>query len=111
GGRWVTPALLDCHTHIVFGGNRAREFELRLNGASYEEIARQGGGIASTVMATRSASADELMAAALVRVDQLIAEGVSVIEIKSGYGLTIDDELRMLRVARRIGELRPVKIM
>ncbi|MEM9495400.1 MAG: imidazolonepropionase [Pseudomonadota bacterium] len=109
-GRLVTPALIDCHTHIVYGGNRAREFEMRLNGASYEEIARQGGGIVSTVAETRSASDEELLAAALKRVDALMREGVRVIEIKSGYGLTIDHEIRMLRVARRIAELRPITV-
>ncbi|MBD8877202.1 imidazolonepropionase [Roseibium polysiphoniae] len=110
GGALVTPALIDCHTHIVFGGNRAREFEMRLNGASYEEIARAGGGIISTVTATRSASHDELLAGALRRVDALLAEGVATLEIKSGYGLDIETELRMLRVARKIGHLRPVRI-
>src|SRR6056297_3335197 len=107
GGRLVTPALIDCHTHIVHGGNRAREFEMRLEGASYEEIARAGGGIVSTVEATRAADEDSLLADALPRVDALIAEGVGTIEIKSGYGLDLETELRMLRVARRIGEMRP----
>ncbi|WP_193187809.1 imidazolonepropionase [Nisaea sediminum] len=110
GGRLVTPALIDCHTHIVFGGNRAREFELRLKGASYEEVARAGGGILSTVTATRAASEDDLLASALPRVDALLAEGVSAIEIKSGYGLDIETELRMLRTARRIGKERPLRI-
>ena len=110
-GRLVTPALIDCHTHLVFGGNRAREFEMRLNGISYEEIARAGGGIVSTVEATRKASFDELFEGALKRLDALIAEGVAVIEIKSGYGLTIEHELKMLRVARKLGEARPVKIV
>lgn len=109
-GRLVTPALIDCHTHIVHGGNRAREFEMRLNGASYEEVARAGGGIVSTVDATRSASEAELLASALTRVDALIAQGVSVIEIKSGYGLDIETELKMLRVAREIGRQRPIRI-
>ena len=103
GGRLVTPALIDCHTHLVFGGNRAQEFEMRLNGASYEEVARAGGGIVSTVTATRNASEDDLLADALPRVDALIAEGVATIEVKSGYGLDQDVEIRMLRAARRIG--------
>ena len=111
GGRLVTPALIDCHTHIVFAGNRAREFELRLQGASYEQIARTGGGIVATVLATRSASAEALLAACLPRVDALLAEGVATLEIKSGYGLTIEDERKMLRVARRIPEVRPVRIL
>ena len=99
GGRVVTPGLIDCHTHIVHGGNRAVEFEMRLNGASYEEVARAGGGIVSTVKATRAATDEELLTTALARVDVLIAEGVTCIEIKSGYGLDIETELRMLRVA------------
>lgn len=111
GGRLVTPALIDCHTHIVFGGNRAREFEMRLEGASYEEIARAGGGIVSTMSATRAASEDELVGSALPRIDALIAEGVSTIEIKSGYGLSVEHELKMLRAARRLGEMRPVRIV
>jgi imidazolonepropionase len=110
GGRLVTPGLIDCHTHIVHGGNRAREFELRLEGASYEEIARAGGGIVSTVRATRAASDDALLAGALAHADALIAEGATVIEVKSGYGLDRDTELRMLRTARRIAEVRPVRI-
>lgn len=110
GGRLVTPALIDCHTHLVHGGNRAREFEMRLEGASYEEIARAGGGIVSTVSATRAASEDELLGDALRRVDALIAEGVGTVEIKSGYGLDADTELRMLGVARRIARDRPVRV-
>lgn len=110
-GRLVTPAPIDCHTHIVFGGDRAREFEMRLQGASYEEVARAGGGIVSTVKATRSANEEDLLAGALTRVDALMAEGVSLIEIKSGYGLDVDTELKMLRVARKIQELRPVRIV
>jgi len=109
-GRLVTPALIDCHSHIVFGGDRAAEFEMRLNGASYEEVARAGGGILSTVKATRAASEADLLASALARADQIIAGGAATIEVKSGYGLTIADELKMLRVARRIGKLRPVHI-
>ncbi|ABG33150.1 imidazolonepropionase [Roseobacter denitrificans] len=110
GGRLVTPALIDCHTHVVFGGNRATEFELRLNGASYEEVARAGGGIVSTVTATRGASEAALLADALTRVDALIAEGVTLIEVKSGYGLDRDTELKMLRVARQIASARPVDV-
>ena len=109
-GRWITPALIDCHTHLVFGGDRAGEFEQRLRGASYEDIARAGGGIMSTVRATREASADELYAAALPRVQALAAEGVGTIEIKSGYGLSIESELKMLSVARQLGEATPVTI-
>lgn len=110
GGRLVTPALVDCHTHVVFGGNRAREFEMRLEGVSYEEIARAGGGIVSTVRATRAADEAALVAAALPRVDALIGEGVATLEVKSGYGLDRETELRMLRVAREIGRVRPVRI-
>lgn len=109
-GRLVTPGLIDCHTHIIFAGNRANEFEMRLAGASYEEIAIAGGGIAATIQATRSASDKELLQDALARVDKLIAEGVCCIEIKSGYGLTIEDELRMLRVARQIETERSVRV-
>jgi len=109
-GRLVTPALIDCHTHLVFGGDRAREFEMRLEGASYEEIALAGGGIVSTVAATRKLSEDELVAAALPRLDAMIAEGVGTVEIKSGYGLTIEDELKMLRAARRIGRDRGIRV-
>lgn len=110
GGKLVTPALIDCHTHVIHGGNRAREFEMRLHGASYEEVARAGGGIVSTVSATRHATEDALVQAALPFVDAMIAEGVAVIEIKSGYGLDGDTELRMLRAARRIGIERPVLV-
>ncbi|CUH50387.1 Imidazolonepropionase [Ruegeria atlantica] len=110
GDRLITPAPIDAHTHVVFGGNRAVEFEMRLNGASYEEIARAGGGILSTVTATRSASEEALLEDALTRVDALMAEGVSCIEVKSGYGLDTDTELKMLRVVRRIGQVRPVRV-
>jgi imidazolonepropionase len=103
GGAVVTPGLIDCHTHLVFGGNRAHEFDLRLNGASYEDIARAGGGIVSTVKATREASEDELFVQALPRAHALLADGVTALEIKSGYGLDKETERRMLRVARRIG--------
>ncbi|MFN4091872.1 MAG: imidazolonepropionase [Brevundimonas sp.] len=102
-GRWVTPGLIDCHTHLVFGGDRSGEFEQRLNGATYEEIARAGGGIVSSVAATRAASEDDLYASALSRLEGLKATGVTTVEIKSGYGLDRDSELKMLRVARRIG--------
>ncbi len=111
GARTITPALIDCHTHIVHGGNRAREFEMRLNGASYEEIARAGGGIISTVTETRAASQAVLVAAALPRLDALIAQGVSVVEIKSGYGLDIETEMKMLRAARALGASRPVRVL
>ena len=109
-GRLVTPALIDCHTHLVYGGSRATEFELRLNGASYEEIARNGGGILSTVTATRNASEDELLAQSLPRLDALLSEGVATIEIKSGYGLDIETEIKMLRVARQLGKERSVRV-
>lgn len=109
-GRWITPGLIDCHTHLVHGGDRAREFELRLAGASYEEIARAGGGIVSTVAATRGLSEDALATASLSRLDALIAEGATTVEIKSGYGLTLEAERKQLRVARRLGEARSVTI-
>lgn len=109
-GRLVTPGLIDCHTHIVHAGDRALEFEMRLNGASYEEVARAGGGIVSTVKATRFATEDKLLTDALKRVDVLIAEGVTCIEIKSGYGLDINTELRMLRVARAIMANRAIRV-
>jgi len=104
GGRWLTPALIDCHTHLVFGGNRASEFEQRLKGISYEEIARAGGGIMSTVNATRAADSDELLGSARKRIQALQAEGVATIEVKSGYGLDVENELRLLKVIRELGE-------
>jgi len=110
GGRWITPALIDCHTHIVHGGDRAREFELRLEGASYEEIARAGGGIRSTVAATRAASEEALFQGALPRLRALMAEGVTTVEIKSGYGLDVANEVKMLRVARRLGRELPLTV-
>jgi imidazolonepropionase len=109
-GAWITPALIDCHTHVVFGGDRAGEFERRLEGASYEEIAREGGGIVSTVRATRAASEDALVDAAAKRLSQWLREGATVVEIKSGYGLELDTELRMLRAARRLGERLPLTV-
>jgi imidazolonepropionase len=109
-GRWITPALIDCHTHLVYGGDRAHEFELRLAGATYEEIARQGGGILSTVRATRAASEDELVRSALKRLDALIAEGVGTVEVKSGYGLDLEAERKSLRAARQLAEQRNVTI-
>jgi imidazolonepropionase len=110
GGRWVTPGLVDCHTHLVFGGDRSGEFEQRLGGATYEEIARAGGGIVSSVAATRAASEDALYASALARLAGLKATGVTTVEIKSGYGLDQDSELKMLRVARRIGREAGVRV-
>jgi imidazolonepropionase len=109
-GRWVTPALIDCHTHLVFAGDRSGEFEQRQRGASYEDIARAGGGIMATVAATRAASADDLYTAALPRVLALLGEGVATIEIKSGYGLNIESELKMLSVARRLGDATPASV-
>ena len=109
-GRLVTSGLVDCHTHIVHAGNRSAEFEARLNGASYEEISRSGGGIVSTVEATRAASEEDLLRSALLRVDALIAEGVTTLEIKSGYGLDIETEMKMLRVARKVARARPVRV-
>ncbi len=110
-GRWITPGLIDCHTHIVHAGNRAHEFELRLCGASYEEIARAGGGIMSSVKALRAATEDQLLAESLPRLDAMLAEGVTTIEVKSGYGLTVADEIKSLRVARRLSSERPVEVV
>jgi imidazolonepropionase len=110
-GKLVTPGLIDCHTHLVHGGNRANEFEMRLNGTAYADIAKAGGGIMSTVSATRAASEAELLKSARKRLDTLLSEGVTTIEIKSGYGLDVDTEIRMLRVARRLGIERPVDVV
>ena len=109
-GRWITPGLIDCHTHIVHAGNRANEWAMRLEGASYEDIARAGGGIVSTMRATRAADEAVLVASALPRLDVLLAEGVTTVEVKSGYGLTLADEIKMLRAARALGAERPVRI-
>jgi imidazolonepropionase len=110
GGAWITPGLIDCHTHLVYGGNRTREIESRLCGASYSEIARQGGGILATVRATRALDESQLRQAALPRLHALAAEGATTVEIKSGYGLTLDDELKMLRVARSLAADVPIRI-
>ena len=109
-GHWLTPALIDCHTHLVFGGDRAAEYEQRRQGASYEDIARAGGGIMSTVRATRSESADSLLASAVQRAQALMQDGVSTVEIKSGYGLDIENEIKSLEVARRVAEVTGLTI-
>ncbi|MUO81729.1 imidazolonepropionase [Agrobacterium vitis] len=109
-GRWITPGLVDCHTHLVHAGNRAHEFEMRLAGASYEEIARAGGGIVSSVSKVRAASEADLLRETLPRLDALLAEGVTTVEVKSGYGLTVEDELKMLRAAKKLSDTRPVSI-
>ncbi len=110
-GQWLLPGLIDCHTHLIYGGNRANEFEMRLNGASYEEISKTGGGILSSVTATRAASEQELFVSASKRLEALIAEGVTTIEIKSGYGLDLETELKMLRVAKQLGEQYPIRVI
>ncbi len=110
-GGWLTPGLVDCHTHLVHAGDRAHEFELRLQGASYEDVARAGGGIMSTVRATRAADEATLEAQAARRLARLLAEGVTTVEVKSGYGLDLDTEARMLRVARRLGDAHPVRVV
>ncbi len=109
-GRWITPGLIDCHTHLVHAGNRANEFEMRLAGATYEEVARAGGGIVSSVKSLRAASEDELVAQTLPRLDALMAEGVTTVEVKSGYGLDLENEQKSLRAARRLDKERPVKV-
>ena len=109
-GLWMTPGLIDCHTHLVYGGNRVEEFEKRLCGVSYEDIARAGGGIQSTVQATRAATHDELYSSAAIRAKRLMSEGVTTIEVKSGYGLELDAERRLLEVARDLGTELPVSI-
>ena len=109
-GRWITPGLVDCHTHLVHAGNRAREFEMRLAGATYEEVARAGGGIVSSVAALRAADEETLLRETLQRLDALLAEGVTTVEVKSGYGLDLANERKALAVARRLGEARPVTV-
>lgn len=111
GGRWITPGLVDCHTHLVYGGHRANEFAMRLEGATYEEISRAGGGIASSMTSTRAASEAQLVASGLKRLDHLIAEGVTTVEIKSGYGLDKETEIRCLKAARQLGHERDVAVV
>ncbi len=110
-GRWITPGLVDCHTHLVYGGNRAEEFEMALNGLSYEEIAKRGGGIISTVTSTRNASERELIEASTPRLHECLQGGVTTIEIKSGYGLDVEDEIKMLEVAKHLGDENPVRVL
>src|ERR1700691_1292824 len=110
GGAWITPGLIDCHTHLIFAGTRAPEYAERLRGATYAQIAARGGGILTTMRATRLASEEELFDASVPRLNSLLAEGVTTLEIKSGYGLTLADETKMLRVARRLGEQFPVTV-
>ncbi|MFC4273241.1 imidazolonepropionase [Sneathiella chungangensis] len=110
-GRWITPGLIDCHTHLVYAGNRAREFDMSLNGATYEEIAAKGGGILSTVKATREASESDLAAESQVRLEAMMAAGVTTVEIKSGYGLDLENEVKMLEAAKHLGEINPVRVV
>lgn len=109
-GRWITPGLIDCHTHLVFAGTRVKEWEQRLNGVPYTEIAKQGGGILNTVRSTRALREEELFQVSLPRAKAMLTEGVTTLEIKSGYGLTLDDEIKMLKVARRLGETLPIEV-
>lgn len=109
-GKWITPGLIDCHTHLVFGGTRVKEWEQRLNGVPYTEIAKHGGGILNTVRSTRALSEEELFSVSLPRAKAMLAEGVTTLEIKSGYGLTLDDEIKMLKVAKRLGEALPIEV-
>jgi imidazolonepropionase len=110
-GRWITPGLIDCHTHLVHGGDRAAEFAMRLSGADYEDIARAGGGIVATMRATRTATEGDLIAQALPRLDAMLAEGVTTVEVKSGYGLSLADEMKMLQAARKLSDVRDVRVV